>query len=80
MVINYHAYHDSWVPAMVSGKTMDEAGRATFDGDLLGADPVASFGAIVDRACAAVAALDDEGLERSLGAQSADGVEGRDQA
>ena len=43
---------------MLAGRTMDEAGPDKFDGDLLGDDPVASFEAIVERACAAAAAVD----------------------
>jgi hypothetical protein len=43
---------------MLAGLTMDEAGAAKFDGDLLGDDPVASFEAIADRACAAAAESD----------------------
>ena len=58
-VVNYHAYDDAWVPDMLAGRTMDEAGRDKFDGDLLGADPKSSFAAIVDTACAAAAELDD---------------------
>ncbi|HLZ31930.1 MAG TPA: TIGR03086 family protein [Chloroflexota bacterium] len=61
-IINYHAYDDAWVPDMLAGKTMDAAGKDNHAGDLLGADPRASFAAIVDKACAAAAALDD--LER----------------
>ncbi len=37
---------------MLAGRTMDEAGRDKFDGDLLGTDPAASFAAIARRACA----------------------------
>ncbi|MGH4014607.1 MAG: TIGR03086 family metal-binding protein [Pseudonocardiaceae bacterium] len=58
-VINYHAYDDAWVPDMLAGRTMDEAGRDKFDGDLLGADPKASFAAIAQAACAAARNLDD---------------------
>ena len=58
-VINYHAYDDAWVPDMLAGRTMDEAGADKFDGDLLGGDPVARFGAIVEKACAAAAAVRD---------------------
>jgi hypothetical protein len=58
-VINYHAYDDSWVPDMLAGRTMSEAGADKFDGDLLGGDPIASFGAIVDKACAAAASVRD---------------------
>jgi hypothetical protein len=59
-VVNYHAYDDAWVPDMLAGRTMDEAGRDKFDGDLLGAEPQAAFAAIVDTACAAAAELDDQ--------------------
>lgn len=58
-VINYHAYDDAWVPAMLAGRTMDEVGKDAFAGDLLGDDPKGSFAALVERACAAAAALDD---------------------
>lgn len=52
-IINYHAYDDAWVPDMLAGKTMGEAGKDQFDGDLLGDDPKGSFAAIVEKACAA---------------------------
>ena len=58
-LVNYHAYDDAWVPDMLAGLTMDEAGSDKFDGDLLGEDPVASFEAMVDRACAAAAGVTD---------------------
>lgn len=44
---------------MLAGRTMDEAGRDKFDGDLLGADPKANFAAIAREACAAARNLDD---------------------
>jgi uncharacterized protein (TIGR03086 family) len=58
-IVNQHAHDDAWVPDLLAGKAMDEAGKEKFDGDLLGADPKASFAAIVDRACAAAKDLDD---------------------
>ncbi len=58
-IVNYHAYDDAWVPDMLDGSTMEEAGRDKFDGDLLGEDPKASFTALVDRACAAALRLED---------------------
>jgi uncharacterized protein (TIGR03086 family) len=58
-LVNYHAYDDAWVPDMLAGLTMDQAGADRYDGDLLGDDPVASFEAIADRACAAAAAVSD---------------------
>lgn len=61
-IVNYHAYDDAWVPDMLAGRTMDEAGRDKFKGDLLGDDPKASFAAIVRAACSAAEELPD--LER----------------
>jgi len=61
-VINYHAYDDAWVPDMLAGRTMDEAGQDKFDGDLLGEDPKASFAAIVEKAVSAAEALTDPEL------------------
>lgn len=58
-IINYHAYDDAWVPDMLAGRTMAEAGADKFDGDLLGDDPKARFAAIVAEACSAAEALDD---------------------
>jgi uncharacterized protein (TIGR03086 family) len=58
-IVTYHAYDDAWVPDMLAGRTMDEVGRSTFDGDLLGDDPKASFAHIVEAACAAAAAVED---------------------
>ncbi len=58
-LINYHAYDDAWVPDMLAGLTMAEAGADKFDGDLLGDDPVGRFSAIVDAACAAAEAGPD---------------------
>jgi hypothetical protein len=65
-VINYHAYDDAWVPDMVAGRTMEEAGATKFDGDLLGSDPAKAFGAIVDKACAAVEGLGDTDLDAAM--------------
>jgi hypothetical protein len=58
-VINYHAYDDAWVPDMLAGRTMDEAGPDRFDGDLLGPDPATRFGDVVAAACAAAAQVTD---------------------
>jgi uncharacterized protein (TIGR03086 family) len=65
-LINYHAYDDAWVPDMLAGRTMEEAGSTRFDADLLGDDPVASFEAIVDTACAAADAVRDLGAMAHL--------------
>jgi hypothetical protein len=58
-VINYHAYDDAWVPDMLAGRTMEEAGATKFDGDLLADAPVERFEAIVRDACAAAGGVRD---------------------
>jgi hypothetical protein len=58
-IINYHAYDDAWVPDMLAGQTMAQAGPEKFKGDLLGSDPQGSFAAIVEDACAAAEAFED---------------------
>ncbi len=58
-IINYHAYDDAWVPDMLAGQTMAQAGPEKFKGDLLGSDPRGSFAAIVEDACAAAEAFED---------------------
>lgn len=58
-IINYHAYDDAWVPDMLDGRTMAEAGLDKFKGDLLGDDPKGNFATIVEKACAAASELDD---------------------
>ncbi|HEY7857401.1 MAG TPA: hypothetical protein VIC82_02775 [Candidatus Nanopelagicales bacterium] len=63
-VVAYHAYDDDWVPDMLAGRTMAQVGEQTYPKDGLGADPKAAFTAIVDKACAAAAALDD--LDRTV--------------
>ena len=65
-IITYHAYDDAWVPDMLAGKTMAEAGADKFQGDLLGDDAKGNFAAIVERACAAAAAVDAAALERTV--------------
>ena len=63
-IITYHAYDDAWVPDMLAGRTMAEAGATKFDGDLLGDDPKGSFAAIVERAVEAVSRCTD--LDRTV--------------
>lgn len=58
-IVGYHAYDDAWVPDMLAGKTMEEAGADNFQGDLLGDDPAGAFKAIVELACTAAAACED---------------------
>ena len=45
--VNHFAYDDAWVPDMLAGRTMDQAGRDRYDGDQLGDDPAASLTRIV---------------------------------
>jgi hypothetical protein len=65
-LINYHAYDDMWVPDMVAGRTMAEAGADRWKGeDLLGDEPKGSFSRIVERAVQAVASLAPADLDRT---------------
>lgn len=57
-IVNYHAYDDAWVPDVLNGKTIEEVGD-TFDGDLLGDNPTASYHAITVKAQDAVSELTD---------------------
>ena len=58
-IVNYHAYDDAWVPDMLAGQTMAQAGHEKFKGDLLGSDPHGAFAAIVEQACAAAEVFED---------------------
>jgi hypothetical protein len=51
------------VPDTLAGRAMAAAGAKKFDGDQLGDDPVGSFEAIVDAACAAAAAVGEGDLD-----------------
>jgi len=33
-IIDYHTYDNAWIPDMLAGKTMDEAGKDKYDADL----------------------------------------------
>jgi uncharacterized protein (TIGR03086 family) len=63
-IITYHAYDDAWIPDMLAGKTMAEAGATKFDGDLLDADPKANYASIVERAVDTVSRFTD--LDRTV--------------
>lgn len=63
-IIGYHAFDDSWVPDMLTGRTIDEIGKTKFEGDLLGTDPKTAFAAIVEKACDAATEMDD--LDRTV--------------
>jgi hypothetical protein len=58
-IVNYHAYDDAWVPAMLGGWTMQEIGEDAHSGDLLDDAPVARFSALVDAACEAASGVTD---------------------
>jgi uncharacterized protein (TIGR03086 family) len=53
-----HAKDEAWVPDVLAGRTMDEVGTS-WDGDLLGADPIAAYDRLNDLATAAVTASND---------------------
>ena len=52
-IIVLHAKDEAWVPDVLAGKTIEEVGDA-WNGDLLGADPVAAYDLLNDAATAAV--------------------------
>jgi hypothetical protein len=63
-IVNYHAYDEAWIPDVLAGKTAAEVGQE-HDGDLLGADPVASFTRLTAAGVAAVRALTIADLDRT---------------
>ncbi len=64
-LINYHAYDDIWVPAMLAGKTMAEVGVDKWLGeDLLGEDPKGNFRRIVETATSAASSVTDGQLHQ----------------
>ncbi len=58
-VVNHYAYDNAWVPDLLAGRSMDEAGRDRFDGDLLGADPAGNLARIAAAAAQAASAVID---------------------
>lgn len=52
-VLAAHARDEAWVPDVLLGRTIEDAG-GTYDGDLLGADPIAAYDRLNDLATAAV--------------------------
>ena len=64
-IVDYHAYDDAWVPDMLEGRTMAEAGMDKFIvTKLLGDDPKGAFALLVARACAAAREVTD--LDRNV--------------
>ena len=58
-LVAHYARDDAWVPDMLAGRTMAEAGADKYDGDLLGSDPRTALATIVEAACAAARTADD---------------------
>lgn len=65
-IVNYLAYDDAWVPDMLAFRTMNEVGSTTFQGDLLGSDPLAGFRRYADLACAAAEAFPVANLDQMV--------------
>lgn len=64
-LINYHTYDDAWVPDVLAGKTKEEVG-AKYDGDLLKDDPKGNYGHYNQLAVAAVEALGEDDLAKTV--------------
>jgi uncharacterized protein (TIGR03086 family) len=54
-ILASHIYDEAWVPDVLAGRTIEEVGDR-YAGDLLGADPIASYDRVNDAATAAVGA------------------------
>lgn len=69
-IINYHAYDEAWVPAMLAGKTMEEVGKDTFGkpfgGDLLGDNPKENYAALSKKAIAAAREVPEAELDNRI--------------
>jgi hypothetical protein len=57
-ILAQHAKDEAWVPDLIAGRTMEQVGD-TWNGDLLGVDPIASYDSINDLATAAVEGVTD---------------------
>lgn len=66
-ILAYQAYDEAWIPTMMAGTTIDDAGADRFgdpiDNDLLGDDPKARFAELVQASVDAVEALDESDLD-----------------
>ena len=58
-LVAHYARDDAWVPDMLAGLTMAEAGADKYDGDLLGSAPQSALTTIVAAACAAAKTVED---------------------
>lgn len=63
-VVNALAYDLAWIPDMLAGASLAEAGATKFDGDLLGPAPTEQFATIAATGSAAIRDLTD--LERAV--------------
>lgn len=59
MAVGEYARDDAWVPDLPAGRSMDEAGRGRFDGDLLGTAPHPAVTKYAEQACAAARTVED---------------------
>lgn len=66
-ILDYHAYDEAWIPTMMAGTSIDEAGADAFgdpfDNDLLGDEPRERFGELVEKSIEAVRGLDESELD-----------------
>ena len=66
-ILDYQAYDEAWIPTMMAGTSIDEAGADAFGdpfgNDLLGDDPRKRFGELVDKSIEAVQGLDETVLD-----------------
>lgn len=56
-LVNHVAYEQMWAPHLVDGETIEQVGDR-YDGDVLGADPKATFRTAAERSIAAFAGAD----------------------
>lgn len=66
-ILTYQAYDEAWIPDIMAGKSVSEVGEnafgGRFDNTLLGENPAADFGKLVDKAIAAVEAIEESDLD-----------------
>lgn len=66
-ILDYQAYDEAWIPTMMAGVSIDDAGADRFgdpiDNDLLGAAPKERFSELVQQAVDAVRSLDESDLD-----------------
>lgn len=67
-ILGYQAYDEAWIPTMMAGISIDDAGAEAFgdpfDNDLLADDPSGRFGELVEKSIVAVEGLDDAELDQ----------------